>query len=205
MNDLEDAEFIEKVSNKVYEHRNKRLRSNSSSKEDDEEIQQIKEIVRSEIDRAISSIDKSIQMLISRTDSQNSKLDKLVSQVDNQKKVITNIRLEVDTMREDQHKVNSEMKKEIKTNNKDVKTAKGQLIKVQEELEKVKFQNLAMQRKIVDTEARSRRNNLLFFGIAEGKDEDVEEKVLSFFKDTLNIEGDRSSFGIQRAHRLCAP
>ena len=86
MNDLEDAEFIEKVSNKVYEHRNKRLRSNSSSKEDDEEIQQIKEIVRSEIDRAISSIDKSIQMLISRTDSQNSKLDKLVSQVDNQKK-----------------------------------------------------------------------------------------------------------------------
>ena len=52
---------------------------------------------------------------------------------------------------------------------------------------------------------RSRRNNLLFFGISESKDEDVEEKVLSFFKDNLHIEGDRKSFGIQRAHRLGAP
>ena len=54
----------------------------------------------------------------------------------------------------------------------------SQLEKMQKEVEKIRSEKSTMQRKVIDSEYRSRRNNLLIFGIEEEKAaENVEEKV----------------------------
>ena len=54
----------------------------------------------------------------------------------------------------------------------------------------------------INNEARSRRNNLLFYGIPEKKDEDCTASVNSFFKQQLKIN---EPVVIQRAHRHGKP
>lgn len=53
--------------------------------------------------------------------------------------------------------------------------------------------------RLVDQEARSRRNNVLIFGIAENKDECCATAVTTFIEDHLGISRD---IAIQRAHRI---
>lgn len=53
--------------------------------------------------------------------------------------------------------------------------------------------------KQIDLEARSRRNNLIFFNMPENEDENVSEKLRALFRDKLDIE---DPVAIQRAHRL---
>ena len=54
--------------------------------------------------------------------------------------------------------------------------------------------------KSIDIESRQRRNNLLFWGIPEGRDEDCIAEVKYFLGDKLGLDGDAIS--IQRAHRV---
>lgn len=56
-----------------------------------------------------------------------------------------------------------------------------------------------LEYKSVDLEARSRRNNLIFGGIAEDRNENCIRTIQTFVKDHLNIE---YSPTISRAHRL---
>jgi hypothetical protein len=53
--------------------------------------------------------------------------------------------------------------------------------------------------RIIDQEARSRRNNILFYGIAESATEEAVTVVESFIEDTLGIG---EEVVIQRAHRV---
>ena len=54
----------------------------------------------------------------------------------------------------------------------------------------------------IDSEARSRRDNLLFFGVKEVEREDVSRVVSDIIRKDLGLDGD---FPLQRAHRLGAP
>ena len=54
----------------------------------------------------------------------------------------------------------------------------------------------------INNEARSRRNNLLFYGIPEEKEEDCTRSVNIFFRKELNIH---ETVALQRAHRLGRP
>lgn len=56
-----------------------------------------------------------------------------------------------------------------------------------------------LEYKSIDIESRSRRNNLIFVGFLESRDEDCTRKINSFVRDDLQIE---SQVGIERAHRL---
>ncbi len=205
--DLEcNEKFIEKVSDKVYEHRRKRFRSSTSSVED-EDSQLMREIVKQEMESALQKIDKSIQLLLSNSSETNKTLGKLVNTVDSQGKAIVNIRTDMDVLRTDQAKINEDLKKESKSNSKEIKTVRGQLVNLQKEVDKIKSDKASLQKKVIDSEYRSRRNNLLFFGICEEERavEDVEQKVIDFVKTKLEIDCDKKFLGLQRAHRLGAP
>ena len=52
----------------------------------------------------------------------------------------------------------------------------------------------------IDVEARSRRNNLIFYGLADSYNEDTYALLNEFFEFNLNI--DLSTMCIQRVHRL---
>ena len=56
-----------------------------------------------------------------------------------------------------------------------------------------------MEYRFLDIEARSRRHNLLFKGIAEDRRENCFDKVRRFIREELNIERD---LYLERAHRL---
>ena len=56
-----------------------------------------------------------------------------------------------------------------------------------------------LEYKSIDLEARSRRNNLLFRGLPERRDEDCRRVICSFLEDKLSIDELPS---IERAHRL---
>lgn len=65
------------------------------------------------------------------------------------------------------------------------------------------YSDAATQKKLrykqMDLEARSRRNNLVFYNIPESDGEDVPEKLRTFVKEKLSIN---QTVAIQRAHRL---
>jgi hypothetical protein len=61
------------------------------------------------------------------------------------------------------------------------------------------FRLSLLEYKSLDLEARSRRNNLIFGGIPEGKNEDCHNKIADFLKVHLGIE---ESLPMPRVHRL---
>jgi hypothetical protein len=61
------------------------------------------------------------------------------------------------------------------------------------------FRLTLLEYKSLDLEARSRRNNLIFGGISEGKNENCHNKIINFLKDHLGIE---ESLCMPREHRL---
>ena len=54
--------------------------------------------------------------------------------------------------------------------------------------------------KSIDTESRQRRNNLLFWGIPEVRNEHYIAEVSNFLEDKLGLDGD--AICIQREHRI---
>lgn len=58
-----------------------------------------------------------------------------------------------------------------------------------------------LEYKSIDNEARVRRNNLLFKGLAESRNENCVEKILDFLQTELGIGGEGKMY-MDRAHRL---
>ena len=73
---------------------------------------------------------------------------------------------------------------------------------VREDLDEVDNRLSYIEYRALDLEARSRRNNLCFFGFAESEKENCETKVRRFIYGKLSIDNPR--LVIQRAHRLGA-
>ena len=85
------------------------------------------------------------------------------------------------------------------------KARREEVKQLKAETERLKAEKKRSAEKLVDLEARSRRNNLIFHGIPETGDpnEDCHDKILSFIQDHLKC--DSRHVAIQRAHRLGAP
>ena len=130
--------------------------------------------------------------------------------------MMTEIMGAIQEMKDSLKNVNADLKKEIQELRTEISDIK---LFVTAELEKVKVELRAeidlkiksgvpskSERKLkwmaIEAEARSRRNNLLFFGIPEAADEDCTVKILDFVKQKLDI---KEPVVIQRAHRLGAP
>ena len=97
---------------------------------------------------------------------------------------------------EDRLNVNSTEVKGVKTSigNLDVR-----INKMNERMEKLEKNNKDMMMSKIELEARSRRNNLLFFGVKEQEKEDASRLIHDIIKKDLGLNG---SFPLQRAHRL---
>ena len=80
---------------------------------------------------------------------------------------------------------------------------------MQTEIVQINHTMSQQQFRIIDLEARSRRNNLLFFNIAEAEQEsdtDCERALLDFFATQLKLSEDQLSRVVfQRVHRLGRP
>lgn len=70
---------------------------------------------------------------------------------------------------------------------------------IENELSEHDFRLKTLEYKSIDLEARSRRNNLIFGGISERKNEDCFTRVAEFLRENLNIS---PAPRMSRAHRL---
>ena len=67
------------------------------------------------------------------------------------------------------------------------------------EIQLLKDENHNLKQKMINLEAHSRRNNLIFLGIKEQQRESVEERILKLLKDA---KVDLPSRAVERAHRV---
>ena len=89
----------------------------------------------------------------------------------------------------------------IMEENKELREAVNKLTEENRQLQK---QTSDMQEKLIDHESRSRRNNLLFYGVPRGSGhetwEQAEKKVKKVISEGLKLNGD--DIEVNRAHRI---
>ena len=210
--DLEDEQLLEKLSTKVYEHNaRKRLRSDDANSSNDSlgdtdgsktEIISMLKIVKEELSTAVLNINKRLDSVCNQLDNQSTKLDKITSTVELHSKEIKNIQTELDILRRESNDRCNKLANTLTEQSKDLKKSNTQLHDLSSQVRELKKDNLAHRRNYIDMQARMRRNNLLFFGIEESRDENCEEKIKLFIKEKLGI---LEQLMIQRAHRLGKP
>ncbi len=74
--------------------------------------------------------------------------------------------------------------------------------KSMERVEKLKRDNEMMRNKIVDLQARSMQDNLLFFNMPENDKENTTEMIHDLLENKIGIEDARSKVKIDRSHRV---
>ena len=62
--------------------------------------------------------------------------------------------------------------------------------------------NATLKDRVIDLQARSMRDNLIFYNISEKKDENVKEIIHNMLEKQLGLEKAKENFKIDRAHRL---
>ena len=77
--------------------------------------------------------------------------------------------------------------------------------KTDERLEKLEDLNTALKNRVIDLQARSMRDNLIFYNINEMKDENPTDIVHGILENQLGFENAKDTVKIDRAHRLGRP
>ena len=62
--------------------------------------------------------------------------------------------------------------------------------------------NATLQSRVIDLQARSMRDNLIFYNISEKKDENAKEIIHDLLENKLDLENANENVKIDRAHRL---
>ena len=90
--------------------------------------------------------------------------------------------------------------KTVKENVKDIEDIKTNFTNFNAEINRLQRQLKDQQKKSIELEAQSRRNNLLFFNIPEGdKDENCHDVISDVIRKEFKMKGE---FPLHRAHRL---
>ena len=140
-----------------------------------------------------------------KIDSNGESLKNTTKTVEIHSREIENLKTDLNILRTGNHKELAALNKESALHKIDIKNSKNDVNRLSKEVKSLKEDKLIAYRKIIDLESRSRRNNLLFFGIEESADEKPEEKVMSFIKDKLKIDTEKTVINFNRCHRLGAP
>ena len=74
--------------------------------------------------------------------------------------------------------------------------------KTEERIETLERERNAFRDKVIDLQARSMRDNLLFFNMPESKDENTTEMIHEMLETKLGIEDARAKVKIDRSHRI---
>ena len=70
------------------------------------------------------------------------------------------------------------------------------------ELKKLEELNTTLRNRVIDLQARSMRDNLIFYNIKELKNENVTDVIHDVLENQLELENAKSLVQIDRAHRL---
>ena len=173
--------------------RSKRLRSSDS---DDLDAPEVQERTLAAVETLLSN---AITPLMLKLDNQEKKLDHLTKTFESQTAAIKNVQSELNILRQENHAKIENLKNDIKKQGTEFKTVKDEVKSLRAEVAELQADKSNSKRKLIDLEARGRRNNLLFFGIPEDKEEKAEEVLQKFIKDELKIN---SAPKFQRVHRL---
>lgn len=162
-----------------------------------------------------ASADGAIKTMDTKTDSimeESSDHGQMLREIMNQLKVLPSIKTSIDGLKTDVQKINSELdsiKKSLEYTQNDIDELYdiskrqdqklGQIDHMVNELSILRSQNKKLEKKVTDLEQHSRKDNLIFEGINESKDENCVETVKHFFKTILKLETDVT---LCRVHRL---
>ena len=155
-------------------------------KEIRKDIHDIKSLSK-KLTRAVTKINelkKELHTATAKIEKQEEKIEHLMTRIDGQSK-------EIEALQHDSRKTKDR-----------VYDTEVNLNSSTEAMTKISENYKDTQREVIDQRARSMQDNLIFFGIKETKDENVERVVLDFIKTKMNIS---VAPAIVRAHRLGAP
>ena len=214
--DLEDVTTIDRLAMKMLEREmkrnqeNKRKRRNSSADEEDMNesdgfatVELLNEI-KGELLGALDKVRQKLNGAFGQMGDYEKKLKTHSVEQVASKNAFENLKIEVDELRKDSKKKMDKMQADLETKTTEIKAARTELNNLRMETDVLKSDKRKAAVRLVDLEARSRRNNLIFYGIPDtyDKDENCVEKLESFIKNELKING---NVYIQRAHRMGVP
>ena len=157
-----------------------------------------------------SVLDKleSIGKQLSSVSQKMTDLDKRVSSLENTALGNSRKLIEIDASRAHDSKVCDELLSKQLSIEQSIKQHSDRVSEMSKSYEHLKRENSALNDMIVDLQARSMRDNLLFFGVEEcatapeRRDEDCILKILNFCTEQLGLPDAHENFKIDRAHRL---
>jgi FtsZ-binding cell division protein ZapB len=82
------------------------------------------------------------------------------------------------------------------------KTMKVVQAKAAERIEKLERDNNTLRDKVVDIQARSKHENLLFFNMPESEGENTTEMIHHLLESKMEVEDARNKVKIDRSHRI---
>ena len=130
----------------------------------------------------------------------------LTSQIENVLSVVGQVSSDMATLllkMNDHDKKFDQVNKKLDKQHSELTATKNQVKEVEKKFEATEKRLRTLEGQVIDQEARSRRNNLLFFGIPEKEGEKCTDDIKKLIKNELKL--DPSGINIQRAHRFGVP
>ena len=127
-------------------------------------------------------------------------MKKLLKRIDSLDTKFSNIESEISRKLTDFENSIAFMSDEFETLKTSVQSLESEVRHIKKENFDLKEEISTLKESMVSEKARSMRNNLLFHGVPESKEENCEQTVRTFIKNKLNIED--SDYEIERAHRI---
>ena len=148
------------------------------------------ELIKQKFDK-IDKIEKTVNLINSKVNDLETKMQGLETRLSENEKSCQFI-----------SNANEENKKDIKSNKDELKGVKKRCDEVEKNTNTLKSSNLKLESKMVDLESRSMRENLMFYGIAEGgDDENCDDLVKGVCRDILKVTTAHQML-FDRAHRV---
>ncbi|CAB3987117.1 Hypothetical predicted protein [Paramuricea clavata] len=144
---------------------------------------QNKEGMKEEISPDVSSMFETIMSKLGKLDIIDSRMQFVEHELTEMKKSLKFVHAEVEDLKKD----NEKLKKT------DVET--------QKRLQSLEEQNTILNNRVIDLQARSMCDNLVFYNIEENEEENTTEILQSFLESCLGIENAKS-IKIDRSHRM---
>ena len=91
----------------------------------------------------------------------------------------------------------ADLKKESEKRKKD--------LEVKRRLQTLEESNALLNNRVIDLQATSMRNNLLFYNIKESVEENMKDLIHKLLEEKLGIENSKSTIKIDRGHRMGKP
>ena len=171
---------------------NKRLRSAVSTDEDGEQNESMASMASmatslAEMMSRLAEVRQSVRDLVVEVRGVAETVKEIREKLDKHEDILVSLREKVDRNAE----TISVVKVKVETSERQFEGAKKAIDGYRERMER-------LEERIIDQEARSRRNNLIFHGVQEKEGENCEQVVRELFR-TCRLEGNPV---IERAHRI---